>query len=1263
MSALALCMAIALQGTAPGRAQQAPAAPAAAPAPAPAPRAPAVERGPQVTVQLRQRAGAKSGRAAVEDADGITIEEAGSPPQRQFIRWDLVRAVDSAPGQPAPALRAERLAVGELVWRGRMRLERGDAAAAEPLLAQATAALVGQSGPLALEAWSLLLRARLALGGELADAAVLVPALRAGAQPVGDAPAPAALADPVDAQAGLVAAAPPAWATSAQAARASAAFRSVASAGGPAAPIAQLYAQIAAADAGSPEAPPARSRGAAPAPGAPAPRGALAQGMALLEAWAGAVSNDADARRRGRETLKRLSRELSSAMRGWCLYAVGRSLSMEADAKLRRTGATEMLKAAAEYGALSPILAQAAQSRAAAALDAAGDAESAASLRASAGLGVEAPAGSEILASPAPAVALSQSPRRDLARSEAEEARALSEFLERAGLDDIFALHLEEEVMRGTNPSLGGRLCEVLERLAAAAQGTDRVAALRIRIEFLLARDKLPCGPALRLALARAEYRLAAASVVAMRRGDAEPSEEARAAARDALERCSASLESLERTLSGDLTELRMKAGGSDEVARTEALSVSELVAAQLLEARYLRAWSRLGALWVVRAGRDGSSVASAADELVKAWAALLETGKPFPAPEDASVDLRGEEYYASSIMGMAMTKALATGFGAAEPWFDLLGEPGVWAGVAAEEPAMRLEAAIDSGAFADAARIVAEAMTPPSAEPQVPAPRVRRLPPDDVLSGCALRAVREARGEAAAPAAAFARAAFEALVARGSLGAAQQLAARIPALARGDGFAPRLAAALAVVVRARAVDDADRARPVWEEAARALAVALSAPDASGSRSAPAALALRGWALASAGEQCLAADVLAEASTQLDPVKGEEAAWLSARLSEDARCTIDGLPAARGRWVDYLSRYPDGPHANAAMVALARFDEILDPALADRLLAVPPTDAAAAEAGRAAARIYYRLARSAVGEARADPARRLFMITPSAASTWPADWIDPVTRQQLELALDAVTERRDLARSLIAEIASRYPAGQEPSAYRAELATRRLELALLDRRFGEAAKELERVRAAGDRAWLARADALFARDVEAMLGAPEGAQGTADESMRQDAARALIAARRGVLETARRDGNPGRADAAALGLARALLAADAKANAAEAESLARGVLARKPVDRTALEITADAVLASGNPRSSRDALVTLLSVLSPGSADRARRQCQLIELLAIHEPDEARKLLAQQQVFDPTWGPAPWGDRLKSLAVQLGVVQPEGRAP
>jgi hypothetical protein len=1199
----------------------------------------------QVTVTLRHLGGERVGRIVAEDADGVTVESAAAPPAREFIRWDLVRSV-SGPGAVPPS-RESRLALGESIWRGRVRIDRGDAAAAEPLLEAAASTLSRESGPLALAAWEELLRARIALGGELAEAAVRAPSLRASARTLGDPPVrlPARL-DPIDAGTGLVPAAPPAWASRAEATRAREWFRSIAASSRDVALLAGLYAQIAAADAGDPQAPP--PRGARPVGSPPPPRGALARGVELLEAWASAVSSDAEGRRRGRETLRRMARELSPAMRAWAIYAAGRSLAMEGDAKQRRIGATEMLKAAAAHGALAPILERAALARAAEALDAAGDAGSAALLTSHAGPPQQY-AVTDVLSSPRPALVASEVREREAARVEEEEARALADLLERAGLDDLFALRLEEELARAASPVGASRLCDVLERLFASAADIQRVADLRVRVEHLVARDRLPCVSALRLSAARAEYRLASMGIAALRRGD-EPALQGSGTRDDAamlLAQCVESLDRLEQSLAAELAQLRMRAGGSDEVARTEALAISDLVAAQLLETRYLRAWSQFGLLWLSRGTADPAAITARADQLVPAWASLLETGKAFPSPEDVSVDLRGEEYYASSILGMAVTKALASGMPAADPWFALLREPGVWSATATLEPSMRLDSAIDCGAL-DAATAQLRDLTVSMS--------------DEAIAGCAMRAMREARGEGSASAGAFARACFESLVERGSLGAAQRLAARVPALARGDGFAPRLAAALAVVVRAKSVQDAERAKPVWEEAARALAAALAAPDAAESPSVPAVRALRGLVLASAGNPCQASIELAAASGQHSGDRADEAAWLAAKLADEGRCVVDGVSTSRDLWLDYLRRFPDGPHANAAMVALARYDEVLDPVLAERLLAVPPDDPVAVEAARAAARIYYRLARSAVGDARADPVRRLFLISPSAAASWPAGWIDPVARQQLEFALDPSASRLELARGLLAEIASRYAPGEEPEPYRAELATRRLEIALLDRRYADAVRELERVRVAGDRAWLTRADALFARDVESMLASEPAADGS-DSASRSDAARALVDARRGVLETARRDGNPDRADAASVALARALLAVDAKAHAAEAAALARDVLVRKPSHRASLEVAADAAIAAGQPRVARDALITLMSVLAPTSLERSRRQCQLVEILAVNDPDEARKVLAQHQVFDPTWGPAPWGDRLKAIARSLGMQVQEDERP
>jgi hypothetical protein len=69
------------------------------------------------------------GRIIVIDDAGVTIRADDLSPSR-LVPWDRVRDVQSSSSHPRLD---ERLAMADELWRARSRLERGDAALAEPL--------------------------------------------------------------------------------------------------------------------------------------------------------------------------------------------------------------------------------------------------------------------------------------------------------------------------------------------------------------------------------------------------------------------------------------------------------------------------------------------------------------------------------------------------------------------------------------------------------------------------------------------------------------------------------------------------------------------------------------------------------------------------------------------------------------------------------------------------------------------------------------------------------------------------------------------------------------------------------------------------------------------------------------------------------------------------------------------------------------------------------------------------------------------------
>ncbi len=334
--------------------------------------------GAPAAIELRDGGGRLEGTIAREDASGITVAGAGG---ERFLRWDQVRSVSDAGGDTE--IRRRRLDSGELLWRGRIRFARGDMPGARTMFLKAAEAMdPGASVPAMLAAEGLA-RSGAALANaapETLEAALRAAAYRAAlARPESWLPG----ADPVDPESGLMLSVPPSWPDEAAARGARGRLKAAADAAAKRGEsqleaLFRTAARIAAAEAGEPEAPSplvanAASRGL--------PKTPLAFGIRVLSAWADAVSSDAQGRRRGRDALRACVRSGPDALRGWGAYAEGRSLCLENDPDEVRLGAARLLRVPALHASACPVLAAAAFARSAAALERAGDRETAAKVR------------------------------------------------------------------------------------------------------------------------------------------------------------------------------------------------------------------------------------------------------------------------------------------------------------------------------------------------------------------------------------------------------------------------------------------------------------------------------------------------------------------------------------------------------------------------------------------------------------------------------------------------------------------------------------------------------------------------------------------------------------------------------------------------------------------------------------------------------------------------------------------------------------------
>lgn len=122
-------------------------------------------------VRLDGLAQAGSGASTVAER-----RQASTLPTPRTIAWDRVLRVEGDWGDDAAPFGA----LAERAWRARIRLARGDAVGAEPLLEELAEALAGRSGPTAAGVAIGLVRCRVERGGPIGAIPALVEFHRAG---------------------------------------------------------------------------------------------------------------------------------------------------------------------------------------------------------------------------------------------------------------------------------------------------------------------------------------------------------------------------------------------------------------------------------------------------------------------------------------------------------------------------------------------------------------------------------------------------------------------------------------------------------------------------------------------------------------------------------------------------------------------------------------------------------------------------------------------------------------------------------------------------------------------------------------------------------------------------------------------------------------------------------------------------------------------------------------------------------------------------
>ena len=1137
--------------------------------------------------------------------------------------WDQVRAVEAPADLAGAASLPSLLKEGERLWRARLRLERGDPrGAAEALAAPRAAEVDGATAVVA--ALAELQVAISSRDGAAATRAAFECLRRTG----GGAPAgPLATAQVLtrdgrqvaiplfDVATGLPPLVPPFALAEAERPAVLQALDAAVAAGGPAGSWAALYA--ACVDPARPLPPPAPLPGGEPA----------ARVGDFLRAAHDAMSTDPAQRAKAREAIQQLRRRLPAWAEAWARVALGRSLLAETDPVERARGQLQLLHAVARHGAEQPALAAAAARVAAEASTAAGRTEEAAVL-ASALLTARDPV--------APAAGTTSA----VAAREADDD--LSEWLQRPGLERFLALLLQERMARAATPAekrdLAERLAELVSRQLEGAPSAAELEALAAVAQEVTPQLPQVEADALGLALLRARYRPLARGAEEFRMARASLDEAT--AFRDGLRTLAPAFEALRKRLDAELKTDDRKLDRSVGLDAETLLDAVDRKRALLDTSRFLQAWTLYYLGWIER--RLTPAKADAArrriEEAEALFTALLDTGQADPAATDVSVDRRGEETYASAVLGTALCRSWLRGPGRAGEWFDLLADARTAAAVRRNAGAWRLAALLDAGDWEAAKTLISDA----ARRGEVPVSWLRL-------------AAAESLASAAPGAAEAAQSAVALLAGQGELGEVLDLATRFPGgKLPQEGFVGRYVAGVRLYEEARAARDKGETSAVpFRGAAEALLAAVAQPDAQRFPQAQAgARQLAAWSLVGCEEFARAAAAFEAAADGLPPAKAAESLWLAAGCAARAAAGAAaseraGFQAARARCVERLvSQYPESEFAARAAVVKIQAQESAGDAELRQLLAVPRASPAWAEARAQAAEILYRMFRAAPEAERPQAAARFLELAVSEDAA-PGAARQVLLRRRLEACLAPGVQRVDDAAAALGELEARARAGEfSLEGAEDELLLRRLQVAALSGDVARAMSLLEECARLKDPHWARAGRRAILRSAVAAVDDPApSARRAALLGAAFDCARQILDEPGASLD----DAAMASVAIQAAGAAAALAESGDTSRARAGLDIVRALLTRSSREPRALRAAITLALAQGDRAAAVEWATTLANGEKVGTPGWCEARFRLATLLAEIDVARALAVIDQYRQLVSDWGPAPWAERMQQL--------------
>ncbi len=1185
-------------------------------------------------VELRGSAPALEGEIVSVGPAGIVLRtQRGGLEQQQSVAWSDVRDVRGA-GVPKAA--AQWRTAGEELWRGRIRVARGDWMFALDPLQRAFRAWDGAApsadGLAAAAVCAEALRRAGRAEESLRASFEAIRLARAGvvARESSDARIQEAVSRAVDVRMPV----PPALAPGAFDVPAAIRARAVLAnfdAHGDAGLAAVVAAYAAALDV-SPRVAGVGEQGAngdRPADAEPNVPAAAASSTKIdaaakatttaLEAMRDTRSADPKRRAAALATLARVRRSLPIWFEPWARFATGVAFASDTDQTIHDRGLVLLSSLVACDSLNQPLLA----ARAAALLPQ---------------FAARAVNGTSI----APLISAPQS-RPDSAVPK-DISDATCAWLEARGSTDLVIAHLEAQLDNEPEGdgrfTLVSRLASIMAARLEREDDESRRNALMARAMSLVKRFDAGSEP-LRLVILRAQHRAAQRTAEDRRAGRGTDAE---------CEEARQQFESLIReftVLAGRAD--RAKTLTSRDASTQVGIAAEQLVARAAREeettrnAQFFRAWAGYYSAWLAR--ELGHPDWRERGQQSMGWFAnLIEPGKVAIDPSEVSVDLRSNEGFASSILGTALASSLVQTGATADAWFALLASPGTHGSVRAKLSAWRIASYLDRGELETALAFLRSEGDGPQG-----------------VAMALIAAARAGRHPDAPGAAELLTEAVGRLVAAGKLRELSLISLAPGAEEAGSGA--KLFAAVRAAAEANRLKEegkTDEAAAAWQRAADRIAGAIG-PDvppavAAGARS------LNGYVLRGAGRPAEAADAFLQAAKEMQGDRAGDTRWLAVLCLDEAARLAVGNPAAAARIATIvdgiITELPDTSAAVRARAWRVLHTDVPSTADIDALLSDTVAVELAPAARRAALDGLYRRFRALAGDERRVAARRALAAGDDVAAGGSEEGTLEL-RRRLEMAItlddrmraaDALTA---LETRLLADSAALTPPPSTASgpvvdtALAAELTARRAQIAALDGRLDDARAALSLLEPGSPWGRVA-AQSLLGTVLRNPTCGPE---------IRAAVAKAVISGQ----ET------PGATEAAMWMRAEAELLREGKPSVDRVGSERAGsaALASAPKSALLLLASADMRVASGDASGAAALLQQVLSANAAGTEPWFEAKAMQIESVAATDPARARSLLEQVRQLGNGFGDGAAAARLASLDGRLPKPTVDGpvRAP